>query len=130
MKLTVTSPASVTSLDIPDDLEVENLKAFCEAQTDIPAQQMIIIHEGKRLDDPKRTVTDYGIRDGDMILVEKKAASVPPAASAGGLQLPDFSGIQVCINFKSPILDKKWPSLSENQTIFRGKEITAVKMRK
>ena len=49
MQVTVTtlSTGKVFSLDIPEDLELENFKAFCEAESDIPASDIVIIYNGK-----------------------------------------------------------------------------------
>ena len=64
MRITVTSVAtdSVFPLDIPADLEVENLKAFCEAEAGIPVKEMILLFEGKPLREDKKTVEQCGIK--------------------------------------------------------------------
>ena len=48
MQVTVTTLTSgkVFSLDIPEDLELENFKAFCEAESSIPASDIVIIYNG------------------------------------------------------------------------------------
>ena len=53
---------SVFPLDIPADLEVENLKAFCEAEAGIPVKEMILLFEGKPLREDEKTVEQCGIK--------------------------------------------------------------------
>lgn len=39
MKLTIAAPADLTfTLEVPDDLELENLKAFCELESGLPGK--------------------------------------------------------------------------------------------
>ena len=105
MQVTVTTlSGDVFPLEVPDDLELENFKAFCEAESQIQASQMIIIFNGRPLLDDKKPLKDYGIKNGDMVVMEKMSrqpqAAQPMAtpASAGassGLQLPDFSKIKI-----------------------------------
>eukprot|EP00095_Tigriopus_kingsejongensis_P012579 maker-scaffold298_size217389-snap-gene-1.19 protein:Tk12579 transcript:maker-scaffold298_size217389-snap-gene-1.19-mRNA-1 annotation:"protein ddi1 homolog 2 isoform x1" len=92
MLLTVTCPStdSVFPITISDDMEVENVKALCEAETGQPMDQFRLRFQGRELADERRSLTHYGVRDGDMLVWEAKAR--PPAA---GLQLPDFSRIRL-----------------------------------
>ena len=103
MQVTVTTlSGDVFPLEVPDDLELENFKAFCEAESQIQANQMIILFNGRPLLEDKKSLKDYGIKNGDMVVMEKisrqpqSAAPVPASgASGGGLQLPDFSKIRI-----------------------------------
>lgn len=48
MKITVTTLADYTfMLDVSEDLELENFKAFCEVESGFPANEMIIIYKGQ-----------------------------------------------------------------------------------
>jgi len=98
MHITVTSATGdvVFPLEIPDDLGVADFKAFCEAQSDIPSAEMLCLYNGRAMDDDKKKVSEYGLKDGEMVVVErrrKKAAK--PKSSNPGLQLPDFGAIRV-----------------------------------
>ncbi len=99
MKITVTSVSSdqVFPLDIPDDLELENFKAFCEAESGLATSDMVILFQGNILADDKKSMSSYGLKDGDVVVVEKrqKRAAAAAAPAAGGLALPDFSQIQL-----------------------------------
>ena len=106
MQVTVTTlSGDVFPLEVPDDLELENFKAFCEAESQIQASQMIIMFNGRPLLEDKKSLKDYGIKNGDMVVMEKisrqpQAAPLPnpgsgAAGASGGLQLPDFSKIKI-----------------------------------
>ena len=48
MQITVTTlSGDVFPLEVPEDLELENFKAFCEAESGIASQEMIILFNGK-----------------------------------------------------------------------------------
>ncbi len=98
MQVTVTFGEKVFVLTVDGDLEVENLKALCEAETDVPVQDILLVLNGKAVDDTKK-VGESGIADGDLLLMQRRMKRQTPqgaaAAGAGGLQLPDFSKIMV-----------------------------------
>ncbi|XP_059090353.1 protein DDI1 homolog 2-like isoform X2 [Tigriopus californicus] len=97
MFLNITCPAtdSVFSITVPEDLELENVKAFCEAEAGIPTAQIRLTFQGRTLDDDKKAIRDYGVQDGDMLVLAKKSAVPKPVAASGGLPGLDFSQIQV-----------------------------------
>lgn len=91
----------------------ENVKAFCEAESGLPAAEMEVLFEGRVLREDKRSMKDLGVKDGDMIVIERRRRAEQPAAAAAagaaasrraasaggavpaGLQLPDFGKIAV-----------------------------------
>ena len=100
MKVTVTcswTEDGVFVLDVTDDMEIENVKAFCEAETSIPAKEITLIFNGNIMNEDKKAIKDYGVKEGDIILMDrkKKVTKQAPSGAAAGLQLPDFSSIQV-----------------------------------
>lgn len=109
MQLTVALDDRVFPLDVTEDLEVENLKAFCEAETGIPAGEMAIIFEGKALVDDKKSITSYGIKNGDAVYIQRKPKKQPSLQvrvfrftiandsrkKLFFFQLPDFSQIRL-----------------------------------
>lgn len=57
MKVTVTTMADdIFNLDVSEDLELENFKAFCEVESGIPAQQILVVLEGRPLTDDKKSL--------------------------------------------------------------------------
>lgn len=80
MKITVTTSSDlIFVLDVADDLELENFKAFCEVESGIPSAQIGVLHNGQLLGDNKRSLKDYGISDGDVVVID----SIPQAGAGG-----------------------------------------------
>lgn len=95
MKITVTSlDNECFLLDVSEDLELENFKAFCEVQSGISAQEISIEFQGIVLLDNKKTLKDYNIHDGDLVLL--KRVRVPRSSNVPvGIPNLDFSNIVV-----------------------------------
>lgn len=90
MKITVTTTTTdkVFFLDVAEDLELENFKAFCEVESGILGSQMLVIFNGKPLLDNKQPLKHFGIKDGDCVILQKReirrdipSARAPPAAT-------------------------------------------------
>lgn len=73
MKLTVTYDDNVVQLDVYEDMELENLVAYCEAEMDISFNNLQFLHNAKPLVDMKKSLKQYSIQDGDMLLVVNSA---------------------------------------------------------
>lgn len=72
MKLTVTYDDNVVQLDVYEDMELENLIAYCEAEIEVSFTHLQLIHNARPLMDTKKTLKQLGIVDGDMVLVVSK----------------------------------------------------------
>lgn len=95
MKVTVTTLTDyIFVLDVADDLELENFKAFCEVESGFPSSEIVIAFNGRPLMDNKMTLRDHGIKDGDAVILQHM---LQQPASQTELQAPnlDFSAIQV-----------------------------------
>lgn len=81
-------------LDVSEDLELENFKAFCEVQSGYPANEVEIEFQGVVLQDNKKTLKNHGIQDGDLVLLRRRRvnSSIPPSAVLPNF---DFSSIAV-----------------------------------
>lgn len=97
MKVTVTSLPTdqIFVLDISEDLELENFKAFCEVEAGFTSADMIVAHNGRPLLDDKRSMKDHGLVDGDVVVLQNRqaaqaamagAAALARAAGAGGVR--------------------------------------------
>lgn len=99
MQVTVTTlMGDVFSLEVPEDLELENFKAFCEAESGVPAKEMVIMFNGAVLKDDKKPLKEHGVKNGDMIVMEKLKKQATGGASSlpgGGLKMPDFGKIRM-----------------------------------
>jgi len=57
MKVTVTTLTdNIFSLDVSEDLELENFKAFCEVESGIPSAEILIVLNGRPLTDDKKSL--------------------------------------------------------------------------
>ena len=71
MQITVTTLSDqIFTLDVSEDLELENFKALCEFEIGIPAKEIAITWNGQPLQDDKRNLSSYGIKHGDMLLIQ------------------------------------------------------------
>lgn len=86
MKITVTTVTDyVFELDVHEELELENFKAFCEVESGFPSTEIVILFKGQPLVDDKKSLKDHGIKDGDVVLLQhalQAAASLGSAAAA------------------------------------------------
>lgn len=102
MKVTVTTlNDQLFTLDVGEEMELENFKALCEMESGIPAGQIVVMFEGKPLLDDKKDLKSYNIKENDVLLLQqmvlgqtsvKQPVGAPAAPSNLGF---DFSTIQV-----------------------------------
>lgn len=84
MKITVTTLTDfIFVLDVSEDLELENFKAFCEVETGFPAPEIVIAFNGRPLMDDKKSLKDHGIVDGDAVVLQHMLQTSQAAASVG-----------------------------------------------
>jgi len=100
MKVTVaTLSDTVFTLDVSEDLEIENFKAFCEVESGVSAAEIGLIFNGIPLLDLKKSLKDYNVKEGDVVIMERLRQQVRrTAAPRGGAPQWDFSQIQVPTN--------------------------------
>uniref|UniRef100_A0A1I8MZU2 Protein DDI1 homolog 2 n=1 Tax=Musca domestica TaxID=7370 RepID=A0A1I8MZU2_MUSDO len=106
MKITVTTTSTdkVFFLDVSEDLELENFKAFCEVESGIAGAQMLVIFNGKPLMDNKQPLKHFGIKDGDCVILQKREmrrepttrpAPTPMDLDEAAIRSLDFSNISI-----------------------------------
>ncbi|XP_060578069.1 protein DDI1 homolog 2-like isoform X2 [Ruditapes philippinarum] len=103
MHLTITTlDDRIMNVEVSEDLEIENLKAQCEFELGVPSANINLTWEGRPLADEKKTLKAYGIKNGDMLLLQhirsQQQQSPPQAAGsgmAGGIPQLDFGSIQL-----------------------------------
>lgn len=91
MKLTITYEETVVQLDVYQDMELENLVAYCEAEMGISFKDLKLIHNARHLVDMKSTLKTQGISDGDMVLVVN-SATLQQAQSQAAQAAPALGG--------------------------------------
>lgn len=85
MKISATTLAGDTfELDVADDLELENFKAFCEMESGIPSSQIIVALDGRDLVDDKLSLKDHGVKNGDLVLLKQARQTAIPQSTAPG----------------------------------------------
>lgn len=76
MRITVTTLTDeIFNLDVSEDLELENFKAFCEVESGIPTAEISLLFNGNVLQDNSKSLKSYGLKEGDMIVIQRFAAS-------------------------------------------------------
>ena len=71
MKVTVTTlNDDIFILDVSEDLELENFKAFCEVESGVPAHEIVIMFNGRPLMDDKKSLRQHGINDEDAVILQ------------------------------------------------------------
>ncbi len=93
MQITVTAGEQVFTVEVPPDMEIENVKALCEAESGIAMAEMVLLLDGKALSDDKQTAVAAGLKDGEMVLLQRRPR--PGQQGQGGVHMPDFSQIVV-----------------------------------
>lgn len=90
MKITITTMTDlVFSLEVADDMELENFKALCSVETQIQPERMSVLFNGQVLMDDKKTLGQYGIKDEEMVMIQEK--SVRPQRQAPQFDLSQFA---------------------------------------
>ncbi|XP_044017934.1 protein DDI1 homolog 2 isoform X1 [Aphidius gifuensis] len=102
MKVTVTTLGDdIFVLDVSEELELENFKAFCEIECGVPAPEIVIAFNGRPLMDDKKSLKHHGIGDGDVVILQhmhQSGADLNPPPSVpgnGAVPMLDFSSIRI-----------------------------------
>ncbi|XP_026328083.1 protein DDI1 homolog 2 isoform X2 [Hyposmocoma kahamanoa] len=103
MKVTITTlNDELFVLQVSEELELENFKAFCEIESGFPASEIILHLNGTPLLDDKKSLKALGVNDGDVIVLihlvpsgSNLHANDASQALPTGLDTLDFSNIQV-----------------------------------
>lgn len=95
MRLTITTlTGELYMLDVGPEMELENLKALCEYESGIPAKEIVVMHEGRPLLDDKRNLKLYGIKEGDVLLIQHFVPQQGLSSTSSGEAMDiDFSRI-------------------------------------
>lgn len=73
MKVTVTLEGdSIFNMDVSEDLEVENFKALMEFESGVPASQLVLFYNGVQLQDNKKSLSSYQVKEGDVLLMQRR----------------------------------------------------------
>ena len=108
MKITVTTLTDdIFILEVRDDMELENVKALCELECHIPAREINLLWNGQPLHDDKKKLKEYGVHDGDMLLLQRVQGAMGQGSvgffnpgqaapsTSGGTPMIDFGSIEM-----------------------------------
>lgn len=88
MRITVTTlDDRLITIEVSEELELENLKAQCEFELSIPSTGIVLTWNGRPLQDDKKTLKEYGVGDGDILLLQQlhpNTSPNPPQPSGSG----------------------------------------------
>ena len=73
MKLVVAYDDNVVQLDVYEDMELETLTAYCEAEMGTSFGNLVFVFNTRPLLEVKKTLKQCGVQDGDMLLVVNKS---------------------------------------------------------
>ncbi|CAG8534841.1 4935_t:CDS:10 [Ambispora gerdemannii] len=71
------------NVEVDSQIELENVKALIEAETGISTSDQMLLHNGKELPDPKKTLEQYGVIQDSILLVKRKFPVNNSAATSG-----------------------------------------------
>uniref|UniRef100_UPI00398EF52A protein DDI1 homolog 2 isoform X3 n=1 Tax=Pristiophorus japonicus TaxID=55135 RepID=UPI00398EF52A len=87
------------TLQVDGGLELETFRALCEMESGVPAAESQIIFAERPLTDDRLTLTAYGLKDGDVLVLRQldrpPVQSSLPLPGVTGLPRIDFRGISV-----------------------------------
>uniref|UniRef100_A0A8C1G021 DNA-damage inducible protein 2 n=1 Tax=Cyprinus carpio TaxID=7962 RepID=A0A8C1G021_CYPCA len=83
------------ALDVSPELELRDFLALCELESGIPAREIQISYAEQPLQDPTRALGNYGLKDGDVVVLRQAERLLGPQPTVPGLPRIDFSSIAV-----------------------------------
>lgn len=100
MKILLTTlDGNLYPVEVSPDLELLNLKALCELETQIPLSEMSLTFNGVPLNDDSKTLQNYAVKENDILMVQKiiprNPRPAPAAAPASNIPLIDFGSIVI-----------------------------------
>ena len=69
------------TIEVSDDMALENFKALCEFECGIPAREISLVLNGIPLQDDKKKLEDYGVKDGEVLLLQRIRGSQSQTAA-------------------------------------------------
>uniref|UniRef100_A0A8C3AUH7 DNA-damage inducible protein 2 n=1 Tax=Cyclopterus lumpus TaxID=8103 RepID=A0A8C3AUH7_CYCLU len=89
-------PETTFALDVSPELELRDFIALCELESGIPAGEIQITYVEQTLKDHTRALGNYGVKDGDVVVLSQADRRPPPSQQAfPGLPHIDFRSITI-----------------------------------
>ncbi|XP_066521196.1 protein DDI1 homolog 2 isoform X3 [Hoplias malabaricus] len=103
------------ALDVSPELELRDFVALCELESGIPAGEIQISYAEQPLRDLTRALGNYGLKDGDVVVLRQAERRPPAQPSFPGLPRIDFSSIAVPGTSSNQPSPKQQPSTPQTQ---------------
>ncbi|KAI9317293.1 hypothetical protein BX666DRAFT_169913 [Dichotomocladium elegans] len=98
MRLTVTTDTGdIYNLEIDSQMAIEDLKALLETESGIVPAEQELFHDGKPLDELKKLLEDYGVKQDDLVLLRRKQGNRVAAGDMARVVFSSFLAIQILI---------------------------------
>uniref|UniRef100_A0A672ZPL0 Ubiquitin-like domain-containing protein n=1 Tax=Sphaeramia orbicularis TaxID=375764 RepID=A0A672ZPL0_9TELE len=89
-------PETTFALHVSPELELRDFVALCALESGIPDGEIQITYAEETLKDPTRALGNYGVKDGDVVVLRQADRRPPPTQPAfPGLPQIDFRSITV-----------------------------------
>ncbi|KAB7502210.1 Protein DDI1-like protein 2 [Armadillidium nasatum] len=106
MHVIVTTETDSFTVEVSEELELENFKVLCEVESGIASADIIVVYNGRRLTDDKKSLKEYGVKDGELMMVlsassfmrraaERMMQTQRSSAEPQSVNQIDFGAIQV-----------------------------------
>ncbi|XP_063965953.1 protein DDI1 homolog 2-like isoform X2 [Lytechinus pictus] len=86
---------ALISLEVSPEIELENFKVLVEMELGLSASECVILFNGRPMLDMKKTLSAYGVSDGEVLLLQPLPTMPPQNPQSQQARLPDFSNIRV-----------------------------------
>lgn len=133
MLLTVTTQNDdIFTLDVNGDMELENFKVLLEFESGMDKSNMNLIWNGQLLKDNGKKMSEYGICNGDMLLLQRGGSvassstnsSVNPRQTGSNPPSIDFSSIQIPSSSNEPV-PQNVHAMPENAAMLRDRLLSS-----
>ncbi len=131
MRVTVTTLSDdIFNLDVSEDLELENFKAFCEVESGIPAAEINLLFNGKVMEDGAKSLKSHGLKEGDVVVIQRQTAATSHQQQGIGLPLLfTFFKSVFCQIFSFQILHLIWTLVLYKYLHLQGRVETQTAMK-
>ena len=114
MQITITSDTGrVFPLEVGNDLTIRDLQALVELETSIPLSELLMVHNMAPMIQVMKTVGQYGVEEGDIIVVSRVE---------GGVTLSDPEPLQQPNHVRSDGRERDGRKAGEKERGGRGRE--------
>ncbi|KAF9986343.1 DNA damage-inducible protein 1 [Modicella reniformis] len=86
----LTDQGDIHTIEVDSQMELENIKALLEADCHIPADEQVLLHNNRELQDPKSTLEANNVAPDDILTLQRRSnkqrtsiSTITPGSGAG-----------------------------------------------